>query len=86
MTFFPVSLVALGAMLGIAVRWFLPKRTPGEFIVAVLLGMSGAIIGGCLGRLFDWYSPLDAIGVVMAFLGSSLLLGLYRSSSGSNSA
>jgi len=42
------------------------------------LGISGALIGGFLGRAAGWYREGDPVGFVMAVVGSIVLLGLYR--------
>jgi uncharacterized membrane protein YeaQ/YmgE (transglycosylase-associated protein family) len=47
-------------------------------IVAILLGIAGALVGGFLGRAVGWYGPNDAAGFLMALVGALVLLGLYR--------
>jgi uncharacterized membrane protein YeaQ/YmgE (transglycosylase-associated protein family) len=56
----------------------MPGRDPGGFIVTILLGIAGAVIGGYLGRLMGFYGPNEGAGFFMALLGSILLLALYR--------
>ena len=55
-----------------------PGRDPGGWIVTILLGMVGALVGGFLGRAVGWYGPNDAAGFLMALVGALVLLGLYR--------
>jgi uncharacterized membrane protein YeaQ/YmgE (transglycosylase-associated protein family) len=52
-------------------------RDPGEFIVTILRGVAGALVGGFLGRAFGLYRDGDAVGFVIAVLGSLVLLVLY---------
>jgi uncharacterized membrane protein YeaQ/YmgE (transglycosylase-associated protein family) len=56
----------------------MPGRDPGGFIVTMLLGIAGAVLGGFLGRTLGWYGPNDAAGFLMSLLGAILLLGIYR--------
>jgi uncharacterized membrane protein YeaQ/YmgE (transglycosylase-associated protein family) len=56
----------------------MPGRDPGGWIVTILLGIAGALVGGFLGRAVGWYGPNDAAGFLMALVGALVLLGLYR--------
>ena len=53
-------------------------RDPGGFIITILLGIAGALLGGFLGRAMGFYREGDPVGFVMAVLGSIILLVLYR--------
>jgi uncharacterized membrane protein YeaQ/YmgE (transglycosylase-associated protein family) len=55
-----------------------PGRDPGGFIVTVLLGIAGALVGGFIGRTAGWYGEGDPVGFAMAVVGSIVLLVLYR--------
>jgi len=56
----------------------MPGRDPGGFIVTILLGIVGALLGGFLGRAAGLYREGDPVGFIMAVLGSIVLLVLYR--------
>ena len=56
----------------------MPGRDPGGFIVTMLLGIAGAVLGGFLGRALGWYGPNDSAGFLMSLLGAIVLLALYR--------
>lgn len=43
---------------------------PGGFIVTVLLGIAGAVLGGLIGRLAGLYGPDDAAGFIIPALGA----------------
>ena len=60
----------------------MPGRDPGGFVITVLLGIAGALVGGLLGRLVGLYREGDPAGFVMAVLGSIALLALYRMAAG----
>jgi uncharacterized membrane protein YeaQ/YmgE (transglycosylase-associated protein family) len=56
----------------------MPGRDPGGFIVTILLGIAGAVLGGYIGRLLGFYGPNQGAGFFMALIGSILLLAIYR--------
>jgi len=56
----------------------MPGRDPGGFIVTMLLGIAGAMVGGFIGRALHWYGPNDGAGFFMSLLGAILLLWIYR--------
>jgi uncharacterized membrane protein YeaQ/YmgE (transglycosylase-associated protein family) len=70
--------IIFGLIVGALAKFVMPGRDPGGFIVTILLGIAGAVLGGFLGRAAGWYGPEDVAGFIMSFLGAILLLWLYR--------
>ena len=70
--------IVFGLVVGIVAKLVTPGRDPGGFIVTILLGIAGALLGGFLGRAAGWYHEGDTVGFIMAVLGSIVLLVLYR--------
>jgi uncharacterized membrane protein YeaQ/YmgE (transglycosylase-associated protein family) len=70
--------IIFGVIVGAIAKLLMPGRDPGGFIVTMLLGIAGAVLGGFLGRTLGWYGPNDAAGFLMSLLGAVLLLGIYR--------
>jgi uncharacterized membrane protein YeaQ/YmgE (transglycosylase-associated protein family) len=56
----------------------MPGNDPGGFIVTVLLGIAGAVLGGFVGRVLGFYGPNEAAGYIMSIVGAIILLALYR--------
>jgi len=73
-----LSLILFGLVVGVIAKLLMPGRDPGGFIVTILLGIAGAVLGGYLGRIMGFYGPNEGAGFFMALLGSILLLALYR--------
>jgi uncharacterized membrane protein YeaQ/YmgE (transglycosylase-associated protein family) len=73
-----LSLILFGLVVGVIAKLLMPGRDPGGFIVTILLGIVGAVLGGYIGRLLGFYGPNEGAGFFMALLGSILLLALYR--------
>ena len=70
--------IVFGLIVGALAKLVMPGRDPGGFIVTILLGIAGALLGGFLGRSLGWYGPTDSAGFLMALAGSILLLWIYR--------
>jgi uncharacterized membrane protein YeaQ/YmgE (transglycosylase-associated protein family) len=56
----------------------MPGDDPGGFIVTILLGIAGAMVGGLIGRAMGFYGPDQAAGYLMSIVGAIVLLALYR--------
>jgi uncharacterized membrane protein YeaQ/YmgE (transglycosylase-associated protein family) len=70
--------ILFGLIVGVIAKLVMPGRDPGGFIVTVLLGIAGALVGGFVGRALGWYGPNDVAGFFMSVLGAVILLALYR--------
>lgn len=70
--------IVFGLIVGIVAKFLMPGRDPGGFIITILIGIAGALVGGYAGRAVGWYREGDAAGFLMAVLGSIILLALYR--------
>ena len=77
-----IAFIILGLLAGAIAKALLPGDDPGGFIVTMLVGVAGALIGGFLaGLLFD-ADPLDEFfdisTWITAIIGSIVLLLIYR--------
>ena len=70
--------IFFGLIVGIIGKFLMPGRDPGGFIITIILGIAGALVGGFLGRVLGVYREGDPVGFVMAIIGSIVLLVLYR--------
>jgi uncharacterized membrane protein YeaQ/YmgE (transglycosylase-associated protein family) len=73
-----IGWIIFGVVVGAIAKLVMPGRDPGGFVVTMLLGIAGALIGGFLGRALGWYGPNDGAGFLMSVLGAIVLLALYR--------
>jgi len=73
-----IGWIVFGLIVGVVAKLLMPGRDPGGFIVTMLLGIAGALVGGFVGRALGWYGPNDGAGFLMSLLGAIVLLGLYR--------
>jgi len=73
--------IVLGLVAGAIAKLIMPGKDPGGFIVTILLGIVGAIIGGFIGKAIfgrglETFWNLQTW--VTAIIGSLILLIIYR--------
>jgi uncharacterized membrane protein YeaQ/YmgE (transglycosylase-associated protein family) len=75
-----LSWIVLGLIAGALAKLIMPGRDPGGFIITILLGIAGAVVGGFLSTLvgFGDISGFDIRSVVIAIIGAIVLLAVYR--------
>jgi len=73
-----IGWILFGLVVGVVGKLLMPGKDPGGFIVTILLGIAGALVGGFLGRFLGLYRENDPVGFVMAVIGSIVLLVIYR--------
>ena len=66
----------IGLVIGAVAKLIVPGKDPGGILVTMLLGLAGSWIGGFAGSAFGVTTL--AGGIIMAVLGSILLLLLWR--------
>jgi len=77
-----IGWIFFGLVVGVIGKLLMPGRDPGGFVITILLGIAGALLGGFLGRMLGLYNEGDPVGFVMAVIGSIVLLMIYRFSVG----
>ena len=70
--------ILFGLVIGVIAKMLMPGRDPGGFIVTILLGIAGALLGGFVGRAMGFYGPNESAGWLISILGAIILLVLYR--------
>jgi uncharacterized membrane protein YeaQ/YmgE (transglycosylase-associated protein family) len=73
-----IGWIFFGLVVGIVGKLLTPGRDPGGFILTIILGIAGALIGGFLGQSLGLYREGEPVGFIMAVVGSVILLLLYR--------
>jgi uncharacterized membrane protein YeaQ/YmgE (transglycosylase-associated protein family) len=73
-----LSWIVFGLVVGIIAKVLMPGKDPGGFIVTILLGIAGALIGGFIGRAMGFYGSGQSAGWLMSIGGAIVLLALYR--------
>jgi uncharacterized membrane protein YeaQ/YmgE (transglycosylase-associated protein family) len=70
--------ILFGLVVGVIAKLLMPGRDPGGFIVTILLGIAGALLGGFIGRAMGFYGPNESAGWLISILGAVILLAIYR--------
>jgi uncharacterized membrane protein YeaQ/YmgE (transglycosylase-associated protein family) len=70
--------ILFGLVVGVIAKLLMPGRDPGGFIITMLLGIAGALLGGFIGRAMGFYGPDETAGWITSILGAIILLALYR--------
>lgn len=72
--------IVMGLIAGAIAKLLMPGRDPGGCIITILIGIAGALLGGFIATMlgFGGIGEFDVRSLVIAVLGSILLLILYR--------
>jgi uncharacterized membrane protein YeaQ/YmgE (transglycosylase-associated protein family) len=75
-------MIIVGAIVGALAKAIMPGKDPGGIIVTMLIGIVGAFLGGFLGNLLtgSGLNGFSLWSVLLAIVGSLLLLWIYRAS------
>lgn len=75
-----LSWIAMGLIVGVLAKFFMPGTGPGGIIATILLGIAGAFVGGFIGTQLGLGSVtgfnIGSFGLAVA--GALILLILYR--------
>lgn len=82
-----IAWIVLGLIAGALAKAIMPGDDPGGIIVTILIGIAGAFIGGFIWNLLTGggVSGLNIGSILIAILGSIILLAGYRAISGRRS-
>lgn len=72
--------IIVGLVAGAIAKAIHPGKDPGGFIVTILIGIAGAVVGGWVSSMLG-YGTVDGFdlgSLVIAILGAILLLFIYR--------
>lgn len=75
-----ISWILLGLVAGALAKWIMPGKDPGGFIVTILIGIAGAVIGGWIGSAtgFGSVTGFNIGSIATAAGGAIILLAIYR--------
>ena len=70
--------IFFGLIVGVIAKLITPGRDPGGFIVTMLIGIAGSLLGGFIGRAVGWYQEGQGAGWIVSILGAIALLLIYH--------
>ncbi|MEO6285718.1 MAG: GlsB/YeaQ/YmgE family stress response membrane protein [Dyadobacter sp.] len=75
-----ITWIIIGLIAGAIAKAIHPGKDPGGFIVTILIGIAGAVLGGWISSLLG-YGTVDGFNIgslFVAILGAVILLFIYR--------
>ncbi|MFG0833207.1 GlsB/YeaQ/YmgE family stress response membrane protein [Aeromonas bivalvium] len=74
------SWIVLGLIVGILAKWIMPGKDGGGFIMTVVLGVVGAMVGGYLSTLLGMgtVTGFNLSSLIIAVAGALLVLFVYK--------
>lgn len=77
--------IVFGLIAGVVAKLIMPGRDPGGFIITILIGIAGALVGGFIGSALGLgtVTGFNLGSFIIAVLGAILLLAIYRYAKGS---
>ena len=75
-----ITWIVFGLIAGLIAKWIMPGKDPGGFIITILIGIAGAVVGGFIATSLG-YGAVDGFNLgsfFVAVLGSIILLFAYR--------
>ena len=75
-----ISWIIVGLIAGVLGKMILPGDDPGGFIVSILIGMAGALVGGLVVGLSGGTGAtgFNIWSILVATVGAIVLLAVYR--------
>jgi len=70
--------IIIGLIVGAVAKLLMPGKDPGGFIITMLLGIAGSLVGTWLGRAVGWYQEGESAGFIMSVIGAIILLAIYH--------
>ena len=76
-----MALIVIGLIAGALAKWVMPGPDPGGIIITILIGITGAFVGGFVVQWLFRGPKLTGISltaILVATLGAIIFLAIYR--------
>jgi uncharacterized membrane protein YeaQ/YmgE (transglycosylase-associated protein family) len=81
-----IGWIIIGLIAGALAKLIMPGDDPGGFIITILLGIAGALVGGFLAGLIGIGGGGTLWTIIIATIGAIILLAIYRAVAGGRTA
>jgi uncharacterized membrane protein YeaQ/YmgE (transglycosylase-associated protein family) len=81
-----IGWIIIGLIAGALAKFIMPGDDPGGFIITILLGIAGALVGGFLAGLIGIGGGGTIWTIIIATIGAIILLAIYRAVAGGRAA
>lgn len=74
-----ITWIVLGLIVGVLAKWLMPGRVPDNWLITILLGIGGAMVGGYLGAFLGiaTVTGINVVSIVLSVIGAAILLFVY---------
>lgn len=75
-----ITWIVLGLIVGILAKWIMPGKDGGGFIMTVILGVIGAVVGGYVSTLLGMgdVTGFNLPSILIATVGALIVLFIYN--------
>jgi uncharacterized membrane protein YeaQ/YmgE (transglycosylase-associated protein family) len=73
-----ILFLLFGLVVGALARFIVPGREPGGWVISMMLGVGGAIVGGYFGRVVGLYQEGEPAGFIVSLLAAISLVVVYH--------
>jgi uncharacterized membrane protein YeaQ/YmgE (transglycosylase-associated protein family) len=70
--------ILIGLIVGAVAKLIMPGQDPSGFIITMLLGIAGSVVGTWIGRALGLYQEGQSAGFIMSVIGAIILLAIYH--------
>jgi len=81
-----IGWIIIGLIAGALAKFIMPGDDPGGFIITILPGIAGALVGGFLAGLIGIGGGGTIWTIIIATIGAIILLAIYRAVAGGRAA
>jgi uncharacterized membrane protein YeaQ/YmgE (transglycosylase-associated protein family) len=81
-----IGWIIIGLIAGALAKFIMPGDDPGGFIITIILGIAGALVGGFLAGLIGIGGGGTLWTILIATIGAIILLAIYRAVAGGRTA
>ena len=81
-----IGWIIIGLIAGALAKFIMPGDDPGGFIITIILGIAGALVGGFLAGLIGIGGGGIIWSIIIATIGAIILLAIYRAVAGNRAA
>jgi uncharacterized membrane protein YeaQ/YmgE (transglycosylase-associated protein family) len=73
-----ILFLLFGLIVGALARLIVPGKEPGGWLISMLIGVCGALLGGLVGRAVGLYHAGQSAGFIVSLLGAIVLVAAYH--------
>jgi uncharacterized membrane protein YeaQ/YmgE (transglycosylase-associated protein family) len=73
-----IVVLVTGLIVGAIARAIVPGTEPGGWLVSLILGVGGSILGGMIGKALGMYHAGQGAGIIMSLIGAIVLVAIYH--------